>query len=246
MDYSSYKENYEFSFSQRDANNHVLPSAILESFQDIGSTHAKLLGVGYEDLLAQNYIWVVTKIRFQIKKDIPFNKLSLKTWPLKKGLLDFNREFKLTDENDEVYLVGTSKWCVVDINTRKLVRARNIDYKNIEAFKEETSFEESYELLKEFEHNESNFKKRFDINYSLLDHNFHLNNTKYASFILDSIDDIEKKEIVDLQINFLKECLYKDYIKTYCIRKNDNELLFEGIRNDSEVSFLALVKLKDI
>ena len=246
MNYNEFKQEVEFSYSHRDANNHVLPSSILESFQDIGSSHADLLGVGYKDLLKNNYIWVVNKIRYKIIKDIPYEPITLETWPHKKGILDFNRDFKAYDSNNNICILVTSKWCILDMNTRKLVRARNINYKNLESFKEENAFDDNYELIKEFEPNEETYVKRFDINYSMIDHNFHLNNTKYASFVLDSIKDIEKKEIVDLQINFLRECLYKDYIKTYCIERANNELLIEGIKNDDEVSFLALVKLKDI
>ena len=83
--------------------------------------------------------------------------------------------------------------------------------------------------------------------YNLLDHNLHLNNTHYASFILDSIEGIEKKKITDLQINYLNECHFKQKVSTYYKKHDDsNKIIIEGIRDDGVISFIGLVTLENI
>ena len=235
------------TYSFRDANNNVFPSYILQEFQDIASTHAEILKVGYNDLIARDLIWVITKSRFHIYKDIPYDEFKEITWPQKKGVLDFNREYKFVDKNGNVLVKGTSKWCILNINTRKLVRTREVNYERIDDFNEEVTFYDPYETLVEFEHNENNYLKTFDVNYSLLDHNLHLNNTHYASFILDSIEGIEKKKITDLQINYLNECHFKQKVSTYYKKHDDsNKIIIEGIRDDGVISFIGLVTLENI
>ena len=235
------------TYSFRDANNNVFPSYILQEFQDIASTHAEILKVGYNDLIARDLIWVITKSRFHIYKDIPYDEFKEITWPQKKGVLDFNREYKFVDKNGNILVKGTSKWCILNINTRKLVRTREVNYEGIDDFNEEVNFDDPYETLVEFEHNENNYLKTFDVNYSLLDHNLHLNNTHYASFILDSIEGIEKKKITDLQINYLNECHFKQKVSTYYKKHDDsNKIIIEGIRDDGVISFIGLVTLENI
>ena len=235
------------TYSFRDANNNVFPSYILQEFQDIASTHAEILKVGYNDLIARDLIWVITKSRFHIYKEIPYDEFKEITKKKKKGVLDFNREYKFVDKNGNVLVKGTSKWCILNINTRKLVRTREVNYEGIDDFNEEVNFDDPYETLVEFEHNESNYLKTFDVNYSLLDHNLHLNNTHYASFILDSIEGIEKKKITDLQINYLNECHFKQKVSTYYKKHDDsNKIIIEGIRDDGVISFIGLVTLENI
>ncbi len=239
-------EEIQFSYSYRDAYNNPFPSHILELFQDIGSDHADKLGVGYNEMVKKNIIWVITKNRYHIYQDMPYDNLTLTTWPLQKGALSFDREYVIKDLNSNVIVKGTSKWCLVDINTRKLLLSKVIDYIGIEDFCTEVNFEDPYENLMEFEHNEENYLKSFDVNFSLLDHNFHLNNTHYASFILDSIKNIKGKKIIDLQINYLAECKFNDEIKTFYKEVDENTLMIEGIRQDDVVSFLSLVKIESI
>ena len=42
----------------------ICPGKMLHLFQDIAGKHAEKFGMGFDDLIENNLIWVVTRIRF--------------------------------------------------------------------------------------------------------------------------------------------------------------------------------------
>ena len=49
-----------------DVNDKISPKSILNIFQDVASYHAGEIGVGYEDMLAKNLYWVLSRIKYDI------------------------------------------------------------------------------------------------------------------------------------------------------------------------------------
>lgn len=239
-----FEEPCNFSYSCRDTNDMPQACHILQVFQDISSDHCEAIGIGYQGLLKQNLIWVVTKIRFQIVKPLPMINLTAVTWPLKKGTLDFCREYQIKDGND-ILIKGCARWCLIDITTRKIVRANKISYPS-DNYVPKNNFEEPYFSLTPFDYSSIPPSITHLVTFSELDHNKHLNNTHYASYSVDSIPDIEHMEVIDMEVNFLHECHLGQTIKTYTIKDSDTSYQIIGVRDDGEMSFHSIVFTKRI
>lgn len=240
-----YSKKIKFNYSDFDTNDNILPNSILSYFQDIAGEHANLLNVGYLDLLKNNYIWVLDKIRFEIIKDIKLNEdYLIQTWPLKASILQFQREFNILDKDNNIVIKASSIWCVLDINSRKLVRTKNIQF-NINEYLENKSFDDGFILFKPVDI--STYKKGIfnKVSFSQLDHNKHMNNVKYSILAIDSIPDILNLKIKQMQINFQKECVFKDNLQTYYNNEN-NEYNIIGIKNESITSFICNIKFDKI
>ncbi len=244
-DLKLYSKKIKFNYSDFDTNDNIFPNAILSYLQDIAGEHANLLNVGYLDLLKSNYIWVVDKIRFEIIKDLKVNEeYTLQTWPLKASLLQFQREFNILDKNSNILLKASSIWCVIDINSRKLVRANKIQF-NIDEYLTQKSFDDGFILFKPV--NLSTYNKGIlnKVSFSQLDHNKHMNNVKYSIIAIDSIPNILNFKIKEFQINFQKECVFNDNLQTYY--KNENNVYnIVGIKNESITSFICSIKFDTI
>jgi len=242
------KEECSFSISDLDANENPLASHILQKFQDIAVHNANILNVGFDDLIQKDYIWVVTKIRYKVLKPIKKNqKLYITTWPLPKGVIDFCRDYLIEDENGVPYIKGTSRWCITNIKTRRLVRTKVVEYLNGNGeYFDKKCFDEPYFPLTPFSTEELEPVLEHKVVFTDLDHNKHMNNTKFADLSIDSIPEIEDCAIDEMQVNFLSECLYKDTIKTYVKANNDNEYEVIGIKTDGKLSFHTFIKLKHI
>ena len=242
------KEECSFSISDLDANENPLASHILQKFQDIAVHNANYLKIGFDDLIQNDYIWVVTKIRYQVLKPIKKNqKLYITTWPLPKGVIDFCRDYLIEDENGDIFIKGTSRWCITNIKTRRLVRTKGIEYLNGNGeYFDMKCFEEPYYPLTPFEIEGLKPVLEHKVVFTDLDHNKHMNNTKFADLSIDSIPKIEDFAIEEMQVNFLSECLYKDTIKTYIKFNSDNEYEVIGIKSDGKLSFHTFIKLKHI
>ena len=104
--------DYKIRTGDFDSRKKLQPSAILDYFQDVAGEHAIELGVGRDDILAQNLVWVVVRIRYKVVKDIPiYANVKVRTWPLESNRAIFRREYlieneKMSGEIFKQYMLG--------------------------------------------------------------------------------------------------------------------------------------------
>ena len=53
------KEKTAFRNKDFDENGNVRASALLRHFEQIATDHAELMGIGHDDLMKKNWIWVI-------------------------------------------------------------------------------------------------------------------------------------------------------------------------------------------
>lgn len=218
-----------------DINNRLTAKSILNIFQDVASIHGEELGVGYMPMLEKSLYWVLSRIKFDILKMPSINQtVVVETWPHIKGRIDFDRDMRILSEDGEILVIGTSKWCVIDTINRTLQRTDNINY--IGEYCLDINYEGRFNKV--ILPNDG-LKKVLDyeVGFSDLDHNEHMNNTNYANLVLNAV---ETKVFNHFEINFINECKYKDLITVSTIRNEEGEFV-SGIVND-KIAFNAYVK----
>ena len=201
-----------------DMNDQLSAKSILGFFQGVASIHAQFIGVDYQTMLDKNLYWVLSRVKFDILKKPTINQtVVVETWPHPKGKIDFDRDFLIKDENDEVLIKATSKWCIIDTVNRSLQRTDNVNYLGEccpdvvypDRFGKIMLPEET--LQKQFEH---------IVRHSDLDHNKHLNNTNYADLVLSATSC---QDFSHFEINFVSECLLGDTIEVFVAQQNQQK-----------------------
>ena len=227
-----YKTKITLYNSYFDINDRLTFKSILSIFQDVASIHAEEIGVGYEAMVNKNLYWVLSRIKFDILKMPKINEtVIVETWPHVKGRIDFDRDMKILSEDGEVLIIATSKWCVIDTINRMLCRTDNINYEGEYCL--DINYEDRFnKIVLPSENIIEKFK--YNVRFSDLDHNKHMNNTNYANLVVNAIDN---KEVNHFEINFINECKLGDEIVVYNI---DDEFV-SGKVNDTVV-FYAYVK----
>ena len=234
MELMIYETKLKLYNSYFDANDKITIKSILNIFQDVASYHASLIGVGYEEMLSKNLYWVLSRIKFDILKQPKIDEeVIVRTWPLEKGRIDFDRDFKILNMNGEALVVGTTKWCVIDTNTRQLQRTNNVNYNGIHLNEKNYSDKFNKIILPELQ---SNYIYTHKVLYSDLDHNKHMNNTNYALLISNIINN---KVINHFEINYLSECLLNDEIKLSLISNNNESIVMGEV--DDKRTFISLI-----
>lgn len=118
-----------FSAAELDEHDHIRPAALLDLFQQLAGEHAETLGVGFDALYRQGRLWVVSRIKAVIEnKPALYETVTAETWPEPTGRVDFDRDYLVRGEDGRIIAKGVSKWCVIDLNSRKLVRAQDIGF----------------------------------------------------------------------------------------------------------------------
>lgn len=217
-----------------DVNDNLGIKSILNIFQDVASIHAEEIGVGYKAMLDKNLYWVLSRIKLDIIKMPNINQtVVVETWPHIKGKIDFDRDMKVLSEEGEVLIIATSKWCVIDTVNRTLQRTENVNYNGEYCLN--VNYEQRFNKIV-VPSEQINEKFKYIVRFSDLDHNKHMNNTNYASLVVNAIDN---KNIKHFEINYLNECKLNDEIDIFSINTEQGEYIIG--KNNDVVVFNAYV-----
>lgn len=210
------------------------PFAVLKIFQSVATKHANSIGLGFETMAKNDLLWVTMRIKFSVEKQpLPNQKLKILTFPSAKNFYEFDRDFLIFDENENLLVKGTSKWCIIDKNSRHIVKMSSIDVpqNNLRSPTFDTKFLKSETFEPKFCADNS-----FQVLPQDIDQNGHLNNTIYAKMTESLIS--KKNEIKFFQINFLHEALCGQRIDVFC-KTEDEKFLVLGKLCESEPCFSA-------
>lgn len=221
------------SFQQSNIN----PHALFKVFTHMATKHAELLGVGFNDMLKQNLLWVTMRVKYQIVGQLtPNTTYNISTFPQAKNMLEFDRDFLITDINGNVAVKATSKWCVIDCTTRRLSRLQNID---VPCADMQPVFEGKFLKTETFQPAGAP-----DFTYQVLpediDSNGHMNNSIYARIVFEALRQNKAKQIQTFQLNFLKEAMLGEKIDVY-LQYTPQGVYATGKRCEKDISFSAFL-----
>lgn len=235
---NSLTKTYNIEISNVDANFNVTPKYIMEMLQDIATDHANLLGFGWHALRRENKVWVISKIKFQHNIAPNTEKLKLTTWPLVPSRFFAQREFVGRDEQDNIVLRASSLWCLLDLETRRIINPHSIDHLYSGPYLEETSWLDGKWEKLAIDDSYSHCYTR-TIRWTDLDMNRHVNNTNYTLYAMDCIDDVNfNKSVSAMEVTFHNECHLGDNVEIFA-NKSDG-LRCVGVMGD-KVCFTAKV-----
>ncbi len=230
--YLSYSEKFVVAVDEVDFLERLKPSAVLQYFQDIATAHADILGIGYEKMREKNMIWVLTRISVEFYRYPQIGEeIVVTTFPKKPNIADAVRDFYMTDSKGNVIVAGSSKWLVIDADSRMIRRCSVLfDYKADE-YIPQNPFDGANSTLSDIDE-EYGCVMSNTVRLSDLDRNRHMNNARYGDIILNAFDPkkFESEIIKGFDINFLNELRYGD---NYCVYRADKDDI-SSIKADRE------------
>ncbi len=237
-----WQKEYSLRTSDFDKYNRIKPSAVLELFQDAAGQHAIEIGVGFDSLIKRSYLWVLTRIKFKIiSNPKSYQKVIVKTWPLAPNRLSYRREYCIENETGEKLIVGSSEWVIMHSEKRRLIADPNL-YPFTEGFKTEIMFEDKLSKIRDFE--ASGIPRVINAGFSELDVNNHVNNTKYANYVIDAITPTENDILEIFQIDYRKEVLEGTRLHIYNTKEGSSSLA-KGINDNGDIMFACSLTFKD-
>lgn len=157
--------------------------------------------------------WIIYEWDVDIKRYPKANE-NIKVTTYTTGFYKFYafRNFEIKDENGNLLLEAKSKWLVLDKDFN-ITRINN-DIKNL------YTVEENFPILKKnfkMEKVEYEFSKSFSVRRSDIDSNLHVSNTKYISWLIESISETlyNNYNINKLEITYKNQTLYGETVEIY-------------------------------
>jgi acyl-ACP thioesterase len=176
--------------------------------QDIAWEHAGILGFGYDKLKKDQQFWVLSRLLVKInRRPVWGENFALETWSRGTDGFYGYRDFNFVDESGKIIVQATSSWLVVNAETKKIVRLN--DFNNFPTYAESVFGENAGKVKSP----ESDSLLHFTpVLFNEIDINQHFNTGRYIERIIDSYDFEfhEKHDLVEFEINFLKEGLPTD------------------------------------
>ncbi len=204
--------------------------------QEIAWEHARILGFGYENLHNDQQYWVLSRLLVKInRRPVWKENFTLETWSRGTDGFYGYRDFNFVDEDGNNIIRATSSWLVLDLKSKRIVRLT--DFKDFPKY-EESVFGMNADKVKPPQiDNELKFTP---VLFNEIDINQHFNTGRYIERIIDSynFDFHEKKELVEFEINFLKEGLPTDRLAVKKQELDEKNHLCSVIRESDSVELV--------
>ena len=229
-----FNDTYKFCEGDFDLNDNLKASSILDLFQTVASVHAREGGFGFDEMIARNIAWVITKIKFDCYAPIKVNQpIFVESIPQPKGLADYVRDHYLYDENGNLIVKGSSQWVLIDFTTRRIVRPC-VDFVG------EFSTKKAYEnrRIEKVEPTTAVYHYDYPVRAIDIDHNGHLNNIRYADIVFNC--ENATKPIKRFIINFINEAKLGQTLACY----GDGEKTYSAFIEDKPC-FSAFIERED-
>lgn len=236
-----YEKSYSFRTTDFDCNDKIRISALLDIFQYVAGLHAQQLGVGFEAMIKQGYYWVISKIEFDILENVAVDEdVIVATWPVPPSRAEFFRNCILKDKNGKIIVTCRTAWIVIT-EDRKIVRPEKVLFNSTNYFLE-TLYNESMNKLNYDLPLKCDKKSHLVVN-SDIDHNGHMNNSKYGDLILDFWNKENQIGCKKFLISFHHEAFKDDIINTYQFTDGDSDVYIGMV--DKVKCFTAKVRMEE-
>ena len=234
-----YEQQYKLKVADYICYDYLAPHGVLDIFQDVAGLHSNTYNMSYEEMLKDNKIWVLCRVKYKVIKPIGlYANINVTTYPKVKGLVDFDRE-TIISNNGEDCIIGISKWLVIDATTRKIIPAKRIEFKGPSP--KDSLFNDKFEKIKDFDINGKNHYVT-KVEFCDIDHNGHCNNACYAKMVLNAINLSKQEEITDFEINYEHESYLHDTLDMYYY-KEGNTYFIKALCDEKSI-FLCKIVVK--
>lgn len=228
-----------------DASWRLKPTSFMNYAQEAAGNHAVHLGFGYDDLIASNTAWILSRVHVEFP-DAPRwrEDVTLNTWHKGLDRLFFLRDFVITDNEGKERVKATTSWLVLNLETRRLVR----DPKLIEdgTVCTENVIETPADKVQMPKDVEAEHVMDHAVAYSDVDMNAHANNAMYMQWAMDAVDYAiaSTRPVKEFTINFNHETKFGDVVSIYKARVEQEDglhVFVEGKVGDQSAYCVEIV-----
>ncbi len=218
----------------------------LNLLQETAWMHARSAGFGLQEMSKENLIWVYTRQTLEMIHWPHYgDEIQIQTWVRPPEGVFVTRNFLITDKQGQPLGSSSASFLALDRTTRKIIPSLNLrpwdQITNAKSL--------PYEAEKIPVAGEAFEVAKYRVRNSDLDFNQHVNNTKYAQWILDAIP-LPVHESVILKrynVNFLAETHLGDKVQVFrqgdshdSMTSNEGVTTYKGLRHsDEKVLFTA-------
>lgn len=237
---SEYEEAFRIRHSEADRHGRLKLRTLADYMQEAAARHADILGVGVNYLRMNNRLWVLSRFKIKITEYPQIgDTVTIRTFPTTFDRLFAHRQFEVKNDRGEIMSTATSYWLLLDAATLRPISPMTVADK----FPDNRHLPEFFHDLAKIVRREVKHCKQYQVSFSAVDVNDHLNNAEYFGKIQDFLSG--KGEIRELQVNFIAEAKENAEISIGGELNNDS-FYIEGTSPVAELYFQSYGKISNI
>ena len=229
-----YSQTFEITDLHIDCYGRLLPSKILYLMQEVAGNHFAQISMDYDTLAQRGLFWAITRNKVQITR-LPMRgeTIRLETWPMPTTRVAYPRSIIAYDEAGNEVFRSITLWVLMDLNNRSMVLPGK---SGIEVAGTLRGTELTSPLglpAKALQ----NSRKRY-VNFTDLDRNAHMNNTRYLDWVYDLLGSAFHAEhtIREFTVCYLNEAREGQQLTLSWDFPEDGTLMVDIHRNTEEAS----------
>lgn len=199
-------------------------------------------GCPYEYLVSKNMCFVLVRVALEnYDRAVYDDEIRLETWPEGLNGIMFVRRFNAW-RGDQLIMSAVTLWVLMDLTARKLLRpnACGVEFPAPEGMTNALSIPKRVSTP-EF----NNLAGTYDVRYSDIDTNGHLNNTIYLDIISNCLPDPFNQHIKFFKIDYSGEAKIGEKLEIYFVEAEDKVCYMRSIRSsDGQLCFTAKLELE--
>lgn len=239
-----YSKNYDINYYDVDYRLQCKLSTIVNFLCDIGNSHSEHAGDTIEKLVHDNMIWVFYKYDIKINKYPKYRETVTVTTEAKAfNKFYAHRGYTITNEKGEVLVEALALFFLIDIKRRRPIR---IPEEKMRVFGAEDVNKVKIEMDSIKDIISEDNKKSFNIRYSDIDSNGHVNNEKYMEWAVESVpEEIFKNfDVKRIKVDFEKETTYGHKVDIFSEIEKVNDNKYNSIHLIKDEEGKELTKLE--
>ena len=176
-----YSEEFKITDLYIDCFGRLLPSKILYMMQEVAGNHFAQMAMDYDSLAQRGLFWAITRNKVQISR-LPMRgeTIRLETWPMPTTRVAYPRSIVAYDEDGNEVFRSITLWVLMDADNRSMVLPGKSGIDVVGTLRGNELASPLGLPAKAL----VNRRKRY-VNFTDLDRNAHMNNTRYLDWVYD-------------------------------------------------------------
>ncbi len=249
MEKYQHTKQFQVKYCEADFKDELKLSVVLSYMEEVACSSADELGFGYTFVKSKGYAFMVSGICCEFVRPILLRDIvTVKTWPTPPTFVIFGREYQMLDKNDQVMVNASSRWCLIDMTTGKILQSKYIDNQDYSTYNTDKALQVDSWKIAHFPIEEGELKFAITIANSEYDHNMHVNNTRYADYCLNcfSIAELSNRRVKRFAISYVKQCKEGQTLRFYRKEESDGVYLAHGFNEQGEVVVQSRIEFENV
>lgn len=196
-----------------DARERLTLPALCNFLQEAASNHAHALRLDVHQLHEGHQVtWVLSRLRVHVTRYPRWReRVRVETWPSEYSRLFAWREFRVSDAAGESLALGTSRWVIIDVATRRPVRLPPFVIERLPPPAERALSDAGGKLPGA---GGQSSRREFHVRYGDLDVNQHVNHVNYIAWACEAapVELLRGASVRELSVDFINEAQFGDRV----------------------------------